>query len=332
MRYFLIAMTLTALATVGCGRGKIEPGYQTHAPGRALPENAQVETVAVERVATQVDVVGTVTAAERVKISARIQAEVREVHASAGQHVSKDDPLLVLDDREIQEQLAAAEAQLRQADAEYKRTRQLFEARSASEQELTAAESAFQSARAQVDRIRVLQSYAVIRAPLSGIVIERHVEVGDLAAPGQVLMALYDPTRVRIEAAVPARLIPYLELGHPVDVSLEQPAITITGVVAEIVGEIDPRSRSRVARVDLERPEADLLPGAFGRLWVETSQRDALYIPAAAVVRVGQLERVGVVQDGRVIDRLIHTGLPRGDRVEVLSGLSAGDVIYVGAK
>lgn len=331
MRYLIFTMILTALAA-GCGRNKIEPGHQTRAAGRALPADAMVVTAAVEQVTARVDVVGTVMATERVKVSARIQAEVREVHASAGQHVSRDDTLLVLDDREIQEQLAAAEAQLRQAEAEYKRTRQLFDARSASEQELTAAESAFQSARAQVDRIRVLQSYTVIRAPLTGIVIERHVEVGDLAAPGQVLMALYDPTRVRIEAAVPARLIPYLSLGHPVDVTLEHPSIAITGVVAEIVGEIDPRSRSRVVRVNLERPEADLLPGAFGRLRVETEQRDALYIPVSAIVRVGQLERVGVVQDGRIIDRLVRTGPVSGERIEVLSGLSAGDVVHAGAK
>ncbi|MCZ7592360.1 MAG: efflux RND transporter periplasmic adaptor subunit [Kiritimatiellae bacterium] len=331
MRYLLFTLILGALA-VGCGRNKIEPGYEQHPVGRALSDGATIMTVAVQRVATRVDVVGTVTATERVKVSARVQAEVREVHASAGQRVSKDDTLLVLDDREIQEQLAAAEAQLRQAEAEYKRSRQLFEARSASEQELTAAESAFQSARAQVDRIRVLQSYTIIRAPLTGMVIERHVEVGDLAAPGQVLMALYDPTRVRIEAAVPARLIPHLALGSPVAVALEQPAITITGIVAEIVGEIDPRSRSRVVRVNLERPEADLLPGAFGRLWVETEVRDVLYIPTSAVIRVGQLESVGIVKDGRVVDRLIRTGPVSGDRVEVLSGLTAGDVVAVEAK
>lgn len=331
MRY--LAFIVLAAMAMGCGREKkIEPGHVARPAGHPLPADVGLVTMAVEKVAARVDVVGSVTAAERVKVAARVQAQVHEVHASAGQHVTKDDALLVLDDREIQEQLAAAEAQLRQADAEYKRTRQLFEARSASEQELTAAESAFQSARAQVDRVRVLRSYTIINAPLTGIVIERHVEVGDLAAPGQELMALYDPTRVRIEAAVPVRLIPYLALGQPVEVTLEHPAITITGIVAEIVGEIDPRSRSQVVRVNLERPEADLLPGAFGRLWVETEPREVLYAPVASVRRVGQLETVGVVHAGRVVDRLVRTGPVSDGRVEILSGLLAGDVICVEAK
>ena len=278
------------------------------------------------------DVVGSVTAAERVKIAARLQGQVREVRASAGQRVAKDDILLVLDDREIREQLTAAEAQLRQAEAEYKRTRQLFEARSASEQELTAAESAFQSARAQVDRVRVLQSYTVIRAPLAGVVIERHVEVGDLASPGQELLALYDPTRMRLEAAVPVRLVPHLALGESVEVAIEHPAVTLPGTVAEIVGEIDSRSRTQVVRVNMERPEADLLPGAFGRLWVATGSRAALYAPAAAVRRVGQLERVDLVRDGRIIDRLVRTGPAHAGRVEILSGLADGDTILAEAR
>lgn len=315
-----------ALAATGCG-AKIEPGRVSHTPGRPAPADVAVVTVAVERAAARVDVVGSVTAAERVKIAARLQAEVREVRASAGQRVAKDDVLLVLDDREIREQLSAAEALLRQADAEYKRTRQLFEARSASEQELTAAESAFHSARAQVDRVRVLQSYTLIKAPLSGVLIERHVEVGDLTSPGQELMALYDPARMRLEAAVPVRLIPHLALGAAVPVALEHPAVTLTGAVAEIVGEIDPRSRSQVVRVNLDRPEADLLPGAFGRLQVATAPRPALYAPAGSVRRVGQLETVGLVRDGRVIDRLVRTAPAPDGRVEILSGLADGDAI-----
>ncbi len=330
MRYFM--MILLAALAVGCGRNKIEPVALEREAGRPLPADAQVATLALERVPTRVDVVGTATAAERVKVAARLQAEVREVHASAGQRVAKDAPLLVLDDREIKEQLSAAEAQLKQADAEYTRTRQLFEARSASEQELTAAESAFHSARAQVERVRVLLSYTVINAPLAGVVIERHVEVGDLTAPGQELMALYDPARMRIEAAVPVRLVPYLALGKSVAVALSHPAVTLTGAVAEIVGEIDPRSRSQLVRVNLDRPEEDLLPGAFGRLWVETEPRDALFAPASAIRRVGQLETVGVVQDGRVVDRLVRTGARAGERVEILSGLNAGDTIVVEAK
>lgn len=331
MRYFLLAL-LVALS-VGCGgKNKIEPGQSAYEPGRPLPPDAALTTVAVERVGARVDVVGSVAAAERVKIAARLQAEVRAVHASAGQRVKKGDRLIVLDDREIQEQRSAAEAQWRQADAEYKRTRQLHESRNASDQELTAAEANVQAARAQVDRVLVLQSYATIDAPLAGVVIERHVEVGDLTAPGKELLAMYDAARMRVEAAVPVRLIPYLALNEPVEVTLEHPAIALTGVVAEIVGEIDPRSRSQLVRVNVDRPEADLLPGAFGRLWVTTEPRDMLYAPASAVRRVGQLETVGVVQGDRVIDRLVRTGASAGGRVEILSGLSAGDIICTEAK
>lgn len=332
MKIVLVLFVALAVTGVGCGRNKIQPGLVEREPGRPLPQGAVVATVRVEEARARVDVVGTVSAAERVKVAARIQAQVAEVRASAGQRVERGQILLILDDREIREQLAAAEAQLKQAEADYERTRRLFEARTASEQELTAAESAFRSARAQVDRVRVMLSYTEIRSPLSGIVIERHVEVGDLASPGQELMSLYDPTRMRVEAAAPVRLIPYLALGATVPVTIEHPALSLTGVVAEIVGEIDPRSRTQIVRVDLDRPEADLLPGAFGRLWVETEPRPAVYAPARAIRRVGQLDTVGLVRGDRVIDRLVRVGPVQGDRVEILAGLADGDVILAEAR
>ncbi|MCS6771762.1 MAG: efflux RND transporter periplasmic adaptor subunit [Kiritimatiellae bacterium] len=328
----VVIILVAAGIWVGCGRNKIQPGYVHREEGRPLPAGVPVVTVGVEQVRSRIDVVGTVSAAERVKVAARIQAQVSEVRASAGQRVERGQVLLVLDDREIREQLTAAEAQLRQAEADYDRTRRLFEARTASEQELTAAESAYRSARAQVDRIRVMLSYTEIRSPLTGVVIERHVEVGDLASPGQELMALYDPTRMRLEAAAPVRLIRFLSLGASVPVSVEHPPLSLSGVVAEIVGEIDPRSRTQIVRVDLQRPEADLLPGAFGRLWVETEPRLAIFAPASSVRRVGQLETVGLVRGDRVVDRLVRTGPSVGGRVEILAGLADGDVILAEAR
>ena len=77
----------------------------------------------------------------------------------------------------------------------------------------------------------------------------------------------------------------------------------------------------------LDGVAGDVLPGTFGRLWVAAEPRETISVPAAAVVQLGQLSFVQVVQDGRAIRRLVKTGPVRDDRVEILSGLRAGETV-----
>jgi RND family efflux transporter MFP subunit len=262
-------------------------------------------------------------------MSARMSAAVQEVFVSAGDRVKAGQILLTLDDRELREQLTAGEAQLSQAAAEFRRARQLFERNATTEQALTAAESAFNTAKANVDRIKIMLTYATVASPIDGIVTERRIEAGDLANPGQILLAIFDPANMRLEVPVPVRLISKFTLGQELVASLEYPAKSYAAVVTEIVGEIDPLSRTRRVKLRLNDTQGDVLPGTFGRIWVEEEARPAVFIPAEAISRVGQLDQVQVVKDDRMIRRLIKTGREQDGQIEVLSGLSAGDRIVI---
>jgi RND family efflux transporter MFP subunit len=322
-----VAAVVVAWAWFGRGEDKIRPGRVAYEPGIAVPAGAATIKVEASMTAPRIYVVGTVASEEKVNLSARIPAYVNQVLVTAGDRVKKGQTLVTLDDREIREQLAAAEAQLKQAEAEYQRARQLFEKNATTDQALTAAESGFHSARAQVERVKVMLSYAQVTAPMDGIVTERRVESGDLANPGQLLLALYDPSRMRLEAPVPVRLIEKLALNQAVEMDLERPARGFPGKVTEIVSEIDPSSRTQKVKVHIETGDSEVLPGTFGRLWVEDDARAAIRIPASAIYRVGQLELVQVVEGSRAIRRLVRTGPAYGGEVEILSGLAAGDVI-----
>ncbi len=320
------AAILLAVSAGGCGRRAAE-APAAHPPGRPAPAGAAAITVQAEPVPTRVDLVGTVSSENRVNISARIPAHVNEVFVSAGQSVPAGHLLLTLDDREIREQAVGAEAQLKQAEAEYKRARQLFESQATTEQALTAAESMFNAAKAQHERMRVMLSYAQITSPIAGVVTDRRVEAGDLTGPGQLLMAIYDHQRMRLEVPVPARLIEKLQLNQPVEINLERPARQFAGRVAEIVAEIDPLSRTQLVRVHIDDDSGTLLPGTFGRLWVTEDERPQILLPAAAVYRTGQLEFVQVLKDGRILTRLVKTGPRHGDRVLIISGLQDGEQV-----
>lgn len=150
-----------------------------------------------------------------------------------------------------------------------------------------------------------------------------------LAHPGERLLNVFDPTRMRLDVPVPVRLVDHLELGASVQVHLERPDQLVQGRIHRVVGEIDPRSRTQMVQIMLEPGDARILPGTFGRLRIATDSRPLIRIPVDAVHRVGQLEQVHLIQGDRVVRRLIRTGRSENGEVEVLSGLAANDQILL---
>jgi len=325
----IVGLALMIAWTGGMFHTKTAAGKLDTAPGKPLPEGARTYTVTVEKVAPKIDVVGTVASGETIHLSARISAYVSRVSASAGQSVKKGQVLIELDSREMKEKLAAANIHLKQSRTEYKRTQSLYKQKAATEQSLTAAESRYNAAQSQVAEIEVMLTYARIQSPINGIVTDRRVEKGDLANPGQTLLSVYDPLNMRIEVPVPVRLIEKLSLGQTVDISLDRPNRPFKGRVAEIVSAVDPLSRTQDVKVHIDNKKKDVLPGTFGRVWVYETPQPAVLVPASAVILSGQLEMVHLVQDNRVVRRMVKTGPSFGNKVEVLSGLSQGDVILV---
>lgn len=321
--------TAMIIYTAGLFSSKTPPDRLEVKPGRALPANAVLVDVVQQPRASRIEVVGTTASERRIQISSRLSASVEEVLVNAGDRVQAGQNLVRLDDRELREQLTAAEAQLDNASAEYRRTRQLMERNATTEQALTAAESAYNSAKAQAERIRVLISYTTVTAPINGIVTERRIEAGDLASPGQLLLVIFDPANMRLEVPVPVRLVPKFELGQPYRVVLDYPAQEFAATVTEIVGELDPVTRTRRVKLRLEDANGLVLPGTFGRIWIEGDAEPAIFIPADAVVRIGQLDMVDIAVDGRIIRRMIKTGRAAGGEVEVLSGLAGGERLVI---
>ncbi len=326
------AVMLSVAMLTACSK-KVGPEDAVQAErGTAVPAGAATVTVKSEPVAPRVEIVGTVGSERIIHLSSRLSAYVKEINVSAGSLVLQDQTLAVLDDRDMRDQLAAAEAQRRQAEKEFQRAQQLFREKATTEQALTSAENAFHAAQAQADAVRVMLSYAVIKAPMAGVVTDRRIEAGDLANPGQVLLALFDPQRMRLEAPVPARLVGKLPLGATVEVKLEHPSRSLRGTVTEIVSEVDAMSRTRKVKIRLDDTKGEVLPGTFGRFAVEEAPRPAVLLPTAALLQLGQLEMVQVVENGRVLRRLVKTGPAHEGRVEILSGLKDGEVVLAAAK
>lgn len=183
---------------------------------------------------------------------------------------------------------------------------------------------------AEITRTRAVLAHARVLAPRPGLVVDTLVEVGDLATPGRPLVRLDDPAGYRLEAAIPAGGAAALGIGQSVEVLLrEVAAAPLAGRVAEIVPEADPATRTVTVKIDL--PAAPGLRGGLhGQARLVTGQVERLHVPATAVVERGQIVAVFVVDRDRVARlRLVTVGARAGDRVEVLSGLAAGEEVAV---
>ncbi|MEI6217882.1 MAG: efflux RND transporter periplasmic adaptor subunit [bacterium] len=325
----MVILIVIILWSVGVFSTRIPAGKVEYEAGLPVPSKADLFTVKTESIAPRVDIVGTVASEMKVNLSARIPATVKEVFVAAGSIVKKGQELVTLDDREIREQVATAEAQFKQAETELNRARQLYDNKATTEQALTAAQSMFTSARAQWERSKVVLTYAQISSPMDGVVTDRRVESGDLANPGQLLLTIYDPSVMQLEVPVPVRLLGKLPIGQAVDVTLDRPATNFPGKVRQIVSEIDALSRTQLVKVRIDCGGNEIMPGTFGRLWVADDNRTTIMIPSSAVYAVGQIELVQVVREQRAIRRAIRTGPKHGSSIEILAGLDAGDVVLV---
>ncbi len=314
----------------------------------APPIKARVATSRKVGIPILVEAVGTVRSRHLTIISSRLVAQVERLLKQPGDAVKAGEPLVVLDSRDLKARAAQAEAALRGLEerlknlhTELERTKNLFAKEAATQQDLDASTSRLAEAAAQreaaekaLEEVRIQLDHAVITAPFEGLVFEKHVDPGDLAAPGKPLLGIYDPTRLRLEALVEERLLWRLKPRDMLEVSIDAPGRSVTGEVSEIVPAVDPITRTGTVKIDLPS-DPDLQPGMFGRARVPAGNREAIVVPAAAVQRRGQLEVVFAVaaEAGKPAlagMRLVRSGenvvSPGAEErlVEVLSGLDAG--------
>jgi RND family efflux transporter MFP subunit len=178
----------------------------------------------------------------------------------------------------------------------------------------------------EVRSTEVTRSYADIPAPFAGIVVSKPVESGSLALPGTPLLTIEREGAYRLEASVDEEHLAAIRVGQPVSVTLEGLDRPIAARVSEVVPALDAASRTGIVKIDLP-VLSSLRSGGFGRATFELGSRTLLVIPAGAVTDRGQLQTIFVVDNGVARTRLITAGQKVKDRVEVLSGLTAGEKV-----
>ena len=287
---------------------------------------------------------GTVGAVHQATVSSQTSGVVMAIDYDVDDFVTKGDVILRLNDtkqtaglNEAKASEAEARAKLKEAKQEYNRVKGVFKRKLVAKAQmdkatatLKSARARLSSARANVVRTQEQLEHTRVRAPYSGLVTRRLVELGEFVNVGQALMAGVSLDRLRVVVDVPQRLIGRIRTNNQARLILEGPNFKVVPV-----GKItffpfaDPTTNTFKVRIDLQDKVDDLFPGMFVKVAFSTGKAQHLVVPEAAVVYRGEVTGVYVVDlQGRPHFRHIRLGRFTGnDKRVILAGLSEGEEI-----
>ena len=291
---------------------------------------------------------GTLTAERSATIRAEVPGVVVQALADEGQAVRSGQLLGRLNDDSIRDQVLSAQSGVRTAaealvvaKRNVERSEKLAQAGAVAERELEQsrssalnAEGAEAEANARLAGARKQLGYTVIRSPLSGIVSERNVNVGDNVSAGNPLYSVVDPTSLRLEAQVPVAALGSLKIGTAVGFTVDGYGDrNFTGRISRINPAVDPATRQVRITVTLPNQSGRLVGGLFAQGRAAVESRTGLVVPASAIDRRGIRPMVTRVQGGVAQRVEVALGIEdlTIDRIEVTTGIAAGDTVIIGS-
>jgi membrane fusion protein, multidrug efflux system len=282
--------------------------------------------------------IGTMVAVQGVTVSADLPGTVDRILFESGQAVKAGDVLAVLDTRQEQAQLAALEAQRDLARVTFERLQGLLNERVISQAEFDRASAELRQTDARVGEVRAVIERKNIRAPFSGILGLRQVNLGQYLAGGGELVTLQSLSPIHANFGVPQQSASQISVGQAVRVSTDDGSGTPwTGRVTAIDSKVDEATRNIEIQATLANPDGRLRPGMFVQAEVVLGPSHALIaLPASAISYAPYGDSVFVVTDlkdpgGRtyrgVRQQVVKVGPARGDQVSIVSGIKAGEEI-----
>jgi RND family efflux transporter MFP subunit len=318
----------------------------------APPAAAQAKTVpagvgptlevAVREFPQTIAAEGVVEAVKQTTLGAQVPGRIVEFAVKAGDTVRARQVLARIDARTADEAVAASLSQVAEAEAnlvnarrKHERNRDLLAQKFVSQAAVDQSEAEYKAAQAQLAAVKAssgqavaAQTFNTITAPYAGVIGATLAELGDMAQPGRPLLTVFDPSDLRVTATLAQTALSRVKLSEPVRVEITSLGKSLTATRVTVIPVADARTHTTRIRLDLPAAEG-VLPGQFARARFVTGAVRVLAVPAAAVLRRGEVTAVYVVDgQGRAQLRQVRAGEEPGEGfVEILSGLSAGERI-----
>lgn len=315
--------------------GQIAQSMQSMTPP---PVTVSTATAELQSWSPSINVVGTLESLQGVDVTAQLAGLITELHFDSGDTIAAGDLLVQQYTANDKARLAGLLAATRLAEMNFKRSEDLRRQNLISEFDYDVAVTDLDRARAAEEDLRLRIKQLAIRAPFSGQLGIRLVDVGQYVEPGDTLVRLENLDRMRVNFTVPQREIGVVTSGRPLTLKVDAwPGQQFTGEVTAVAPRIDADTRTLTAQGIVQNPDQKLRPGMFAQVSIELdTHADVVTVPQAAITYSPYGDSVFVVQRGAegpetVTNTFVVTGATRADQVAIESGLQAGaEVVTAG--
>ncbi len=274
---------------------------------------------------------GSLVATRGVFVSNEIDGQVKEINFKSGQRIKQGDLLVQLDDSVDRAELQGLIAGQRLAELQFKRQERLLKERSTSRSAYDEAAATFENATAQVTSQRARIKKKGIRAPFSGVLGIRQIDLGEYLNAGSQIVSLQALTPIYVDYSLPERELAKLSPGQNVVVKIQTyPDRSFEGRITAISARVDPATRNVKIRAAIDNPDELLRPGMFAEVRTILPERqNILTLPQTAITYNPYGDSVFVIGETNgalaVQRRQVETGEVRDGRIEVRKGLKAGE-------
>lgn len=334
----MLAIVVVFLAVIGSVKYFQIRSAMAQGGAYTPPPEAVTTTVAKQAMwDTTINAIGTVAAVNGVNVSADLPGLVEQISFDSGRQVRKGDVLVRLDTKQERAQLAAAEAQLELSRVNLQRASGLLQQQIVAQSVVDQLSAEHKQAQARVGEIRATINRKIIRAPFTGVLGIRQVNLGEYLAGGAPIVSLQALQPVYVNFTVPQQEVAGLRSGGEVRVSSDGFQGTEVGRVTAVDSLVDQAMRNMQVQAVFDNKSGRMRPGMF----VETqlargAKQTVLTVPASAISYAPFGDSIFIVEnmkgpDGKsylgVRQQFVKLGAARGDQVAVMTGLKPGEEV-----
>ncbi len=293
----------------------------------AIP--VEVSTAEIGDIAAVFSGTATLEAENEATVVAKAPGVVKQILVEEGHYVKQGQILAKLDDEQQIYRLNQAKANLNKLRNEYERSKGLFEKNLISADAFDKVKFDFEAAKASYDLAELDLKYSAIRAPINGVVSNRHIKVGNMIQLNQETFRITDFDPLNAILFVPERHLNKLAENQKVKITVDAlPNSSFEGIIDRISPVVDPQSGTFKVTAIVQDPENQLKPGMFGRVnIIYDIHAKTLLVPKEAVMTEDRESSVFVIQDTIALRRMVKIGYINTTHLEITDGLQVGDTI-----
>lgn len=299
-------------------------------PPKKPPVKVDVFVVAPTLLSQDIEVPGSLAAFEEVELHPDVSGRVTAVYFKEGSYINQGSLLLKLYDGDLQAQLQKLNVQLKTAQQTTARYEALLKIGGVSQQEYDMQLLAVNTIKADMNIVQTSIYKTSLRAPFSGKIGITNITKGAFISPQTLIATLRKVSQLKLDFTVPEQYGNKIKNGTAVDFTVEGSGDSYKAVVSATENIIAEENRSLRVIANVKQPGSKLIAGAFAKVKVPLGENNnALMIPTQSVIPDARNKKVIVLREGLTAMEVVTLGLRDSARVEIISGLKAGDTILV---